>query len=291
MSKYHFKGSGQQTRFPGFDAINLLEAWNEGGTYFSGFWDVIQPEAAIGPRGDFPASNMDKVRTLLQLLPSGTADDLVFQTHADQNDEQSPLVDSFQFYRRNIVSQSGKHRPRKPMLFYPPGSFGSGGPGVINAALYDPILDGPYGMVSPTGGLNTTGVILDMTLGIYGMKTIHEIGVPQELIDTLAAASPQMGLPVPINPGTLIIRISVNPVETVAPSIEYFINGEFYPVPTTIGNTPIDPAVGIDPSQFLMMFSMPCWATQKLFAITRRLSDMQIADLHKAMDQTSEDYR
>lgn len=286
MSKFHIKGSGQQTRRPPRDAASFLDEWIVG--YYGGYYDILYDGGALQP-DDSPAFlNNDPIRTLPQLLTNGTAEDLVFMSY----NSETGLSDTpgQMYFRRDIRSQNGTKRVRKPMAFYPKDVFTIGDGADVGSGMIDGVL-----LAIPQGGLGVPAEtpVLEYTTGLYGMKMLHELGLSGAQLTELESEMPESILPVPINPGTLIIRVRMQPGEVFnVPTIDYFLNGVLQPDGASIINpSAVNPAVGLDISQWLRMFAMPCWAAQKIFTITRYLDDAQIAQLHDVMDATSEDYR
>lgn len=102
MSRYHHKGAGGQIRRPRYAAINYLESLIEPGIY-SGFYDIVQQDGALDINGNWCIAEGDQVVLLPQLLPNGTASDIVFKTPAQANTPDTTYLT----YRRGI--QLAKH--------------------------------------------------------------------------------------------------------------------------------------------------------------------------------------
>lgn len=266
MSKCMVKAAGQQQKLPRVDLVGYVDTLLAG-TY-SGFYDVTEPGGAKSGTDVIAVNNNDRVFRLTQLSPSGTASDI---TMVKVGEGGLPTEDPFELWlRKDVVSAAGFAYPKKPFV------------GMKKAILAgDEPDDVGSGQVIVTLG-NGGSAVKHLMFIYYGIKTLHEVrnetwdGI-QLILDTY----PQLNLPVPMEPGTLAVRLELlDDVNPSKPVITYWVNGVEQPPVDNSQLQDVDPAIGLDFNYYLMALTFPCWVTQKLLLTTKRLTLSEIGTLN-----------
>ena len=250
-----------------------------------GYYDVTVTDGAKSIAGVEAINSNDPVGVLKQHVPDASGTDITFHAFSDPS---SPMEMS---YRKEYILGNGSVVNDAPIMFYPAGHFDGfltpDGAGGFTASGVPDIYQALGDFNVPEGHL-----IQSYTLALAGVQMLHELGVTASGIQNLVAnagAEDQadvLGLPVPVEPGILVITASIDAV-TRLPDVHAYVNG----TEISTGFVPdqdlaVPEGEGLNFSDFLEMLTMPCWGTQKLLLISRVLSESEIVQVTERMQKT-----
>ncbi len=286
MSRFNFKASSQQIRRKPYVAIAYLNGLIEPGVY-AGFWDIVQEGGALDQNDVQCQAEGDQVFRLPQLLPDGTASDVVFKDPLHFN-SQDPAEFSTLTFRRGLRLFGTKYsNPRIPFLYYPKG--------VLQAAAFDGNIsqeEMPAVFKLGNGDLGTPPLWEPTTgfaYGFFGCKATTEMGDFGAVMDETAGPEGFMGLnefPAPMFPGTVIYNSTIVGDDITT---DTYINGVKILTEVTTRESSTMDNDGL--KEAFRLIGLFCWAVQKYFVISKPLTLSEINEVHEAFIGTMESFK
>lgn len=262
---------------------------------YGGYYDIAVRDGATSLAGVEATNQGDPIGTLKQHVPAASGDDIQFTTIAGMSDPATaPLLEMA--YRKEITYSTGTTIGDKPLMFYPENHFiglfvddGQGGKVAAEGANIGDFLRVPLGSFN----IPVETVIEEYSFIFLGANLLFEIGIDQsdiESMDTGGGVSPLTAFPVPQEPGVLAITVKVDPVTRI-PDVNVYVDGvDKTGEVGTGGLAPTDPVPegeGIDLDEALMYLTMPCWGTQKMLIISRKLTEEEVVKITDRMNRTA----
>ena len=242
-----------------------------------GYWDLVINGGAEDLFGETPVENGDGVHLLKNLVENSTASDLKIVT-SELDANASAGLDRQMIYRTDISYPTGESHTMIPLMFYPEGHF---------APLHDDDDDTQPSIYMAEGNINVPEgeTVEEYTLILCGVQTLHEIDVPDEVLNDMDEEG-ITSMPMPKDePGILAIGVGQDTEGNAV--VDYYIDGEKQDAsgvdPGSLLGTSGDP---LNPNDFLMFLTMPCWAMQKLLFISRKITDEEVEKVTKRMART-----